>query len=158
MQAVAFHKDVCLPQFHANGTDRLFQDCHFRSDPRTDREGKRLPFLLPPPPPVPRLPSVPTVEAQTPDGDLKSPLIAETTCYLPSDLHNKVTYKGGAGRIFKRPAQRKPAKGNGAPQSAYPVSAAFNRMSLMHRFLYLLTGEQEQGCSRGKSLEMFTVL
>lgn len=39
---------------------------------------------------------------------------------------------GGAGKIFKRPAQRKPAKGNGAPQSAYPVSAAFNRMLLMH--------------------------
>lgn len=38
---------------------------------------------------------------------------------------------------MKRPAQRKPAKGNGAPQRAYPVYAAFNRMFLMHRLLYL---------------------
>lgn len=50
-------------------------------------------------------------------------------------MHTKAKYMvwgGGAGKIFKRPAQRKPAKGNGAPQSAYPVSAAFNRMLLMH--------------------------
>lgn len=54
--------------------------------------------------------------------------------------------------MLKKPAQRKPAKGNGAPQTAYPVSAAFNRMLLCASLSLSLRVKQEKGCTRGKSL------
>ena len=85
---------------------------------------------------APTPPAKCSYQHKPPMETLKSPLRSQTTRYLFLDLHVKANRRQ-AGKLFNRPAQRKPAKGNGAPQSAYPVSAAFNRMSLMHRLLYL---------------------
>lgn len=101
----------------------------------TDGQGEEEPPFLLPPPLLPRLPSVPTsTNPQWRPESLHWCHQQNATCFQTCIPKWNAR---GAGKIFKRPAQRKSAKGNGAPQSAYPVSAAFNRMLLMHRFLYL---------------------
>lgn len=71
------------------------------------------------------------LQVQKPVGDLKSPLMSPAVLYLFTDLHMRTEDKADREDIFKRPAQRKPEKSNSTPQSAYPVSLAFNRMLLI---------------------------
>lgn len=125
-----------------------FQAHTFRTDPLKDKE---LPFL-PPPPPCPRLTSVPTrtnhqSTTQTPQRCHKRH--ASWFFFL---ILNHTQSTLGNRKMLKKPAQRKPAKGNGAPQTAYPVSAAFNRMLLCASLSLSLRVKQEKGCTRGKSL------
>ena len=133
MQTVAFHKDVRFPQFHANGTHS------FQKRP-TDGQGEdEPPFPLPPPPPLLRLPTVPisTNPRWRPTDVINNMLPVFRSAYQKQNTRGGRRRGREARDIFNRPAQRKPAKGNGAPQSAYPVSAAFNRMLVCIVFLYL---------------------
>lgn len=114
MQIVALHKDRC---FSATEQTLICSIIISEATHRWTEEGRafffhRQVFL----------------QAQTPDGDLhvSTDVINNMLPVFRCAYHSKDTR--GAGKAFKRPAQRKPAKGNGAPQSAYPVSAAFSRM------------------------------
>lgn len=118
-------------------TVSLFQMHHFGNNPHMDRKRGRA--SISPSSSTPSPPAYRSYKHKPPMETQKSPLMSSTICYLfLKYTHQSKLRRGeGGGREDIQHTQRKPAKGNGAPQSAYPVYAAFNRMLLMHRFLCL---------------------
>lgn len=118
LQIVEFHKDVCFPQIRANGKDSYFVPrLSFQNNPQWAKEKKSLNFFF-------RHHYYSAYQ-----------MFLYPWCHKQYFTYFQICISRQSGKIFKRLAQRKPAKGNGAPQSTYPVYAAFNRMLLMHCFL-----------------------
>lgn len=87
----------------------------------------------------------------------KSPLMSSTTCYLFSDMHTKAKCKGGREDI-QETCPKETSKGQWSTTKCISSICCIQQDVANASFSLPLRGEQEKGCTRGKSLEMFTVL
>lgn len=118
--------------------------------------------FLPPPAPLRRLPIVPT--SSNPQWRLKSPHWCHQWHATCSDVRTGAKRERERGRRAgeERHSRDLPKgnqqRANGAPQSVHPVSAAFNRMSWVHRLL-CHPGVNRKRAARGENpLKMLTLL
>lgn len=148
---VAF-QDVCFTKIRADGTDDFVPNpVASESDPQADKERKSLRFFF-------RRHPYPACQvflsAQTPDGDLK----------IPTEVINN------ALPVFRSACQSKQKTGREAIQPTCPKETSKGQWSTTKCISSIcciqqdvanassslpLRGEQEKGCTRGKSLLVF---
>lgn len=151
-QTLALHKDVRLLQFHANGTD----DYWFHPHRRTQRGRAFIFHHLPYPA------CLVFLLVQTPNGD-RNVSTDVITNMLPvfrcahSTKQKKKKKKRGKEDVHET-CPKETSKGQWSTTKCISSICCIQQDVANASFSLPIRGEQEKGCSRGKSLEMFIML
>ncbi len=122
----------------------------------TDRQGEEEPPFLLPTPPLPRLPSVPIRTNPQWRPRISTDVIDNMLPVFRSAHQSEI--QGGGREDIQETCPKETRKGQWSTTKCIS-SICYVRQDVANASFSLpLRGEQEKGCTRGKSLEMFMVL